>query len=170
MNTKTLITLYHSFVYPYLNYAAEVWGDASNLHLRSILKLQKKAVRIISHAGWRDHTFPLFTKLNILRLEEIHFYKIALSMFKVYHRMTPTVFSGLFIRNTEIHRYNTRQAEHFHVPQSRTNYMLRAISVKGVNVWNKIHVKVNHNCSFVSFKVALKRYIINNPSLITYIP
>ena len=90
-------------------------------------------------------------------------------MFKVYHHMTPTVFSGLFIRNTEIHRYNTRQAEHFHVPQARTNYMLRAISVKGVNVWNKIHIKVNYDCSFVSFKLALKKCIINNPSLITYI-
>ena len=76
LNTQTLITLSHSFVYPYLNYAAEVWEDASNLHLRSVLKLQKKAVRIISQVGWRDHTFPLFSKLNILRLEEIHFYKL----------------------------------------------------------------------------------------------
>ena len=50
------------------------------------------------------------------------------------------------------------------------SYMLRAISVKGVKAWNKIHIKVNHDCSFVSFKVALKRYMINNHSLITYMP
>ena len=92
LNIQTLRTLYHSFVYPYLNYAAEVWGDACSSLILSILKLQKRAIRIITHSQRLEHTTPLFLKLYILRVEEIFFYKIALAMFKVYHIISPAVF------------------------------------------------------------------------------
>ena len=116
-----------------------------------------------------EHTRPLFMKLNILRLEEIHNYKVALIIFKVFHRSTPDVFSKLFIRNSDIHDYETRQMNQFHVPVARTNYMSRSISVKGVKIWNNLSNKINHDCSFLSFKISLKKYIMNNPDLVTYI-
>ena len=169
LSVKTLCTLYYSFVYPYFNYAAEVWGGACANHLLAIIKLQKKVIRIITNSRRNEHSLPLFQKLNILRFEEINYYKIALMMFKVYHKNTPVVFSNLFVRNTDIHDHKTRQAGHFHVPYARTNYMLNAISVKGVKVWNELFVKVNHDCSYLSFKIALKKYIINNSNIISYL-
>ena len=171
LNVETLRTLYHSFVYPYLNYAAEVWGDACANHLLSIIGLQKKVIRIITNSHRREHTLPLFEKLNILRFEEIHFYKIALIMFKVHHNETPTVFTALFVRNNVIHNYGTRQAGQLHVPNARTNYMLNAISIKGVKIWNFLFTKLSHDCSYVSFKIALKKYILNhnNSSIISYL-
>ena len=169
LNVKTLCTLYYSFVYPYLNYEAEVWGNACANHLLSIVKLQKKVMRIITNSHRIEHTLPLFQKLYILRFEEIHFYKIALIMFKVYHKISPDVFSKLFIRNSDIHDHDTRQAHQFHVPYARTNYMLNAISVKGVKVWNEVSTKINFDCSYLSFKIALKKYIFNNLNIITYV-
>ena len=80
LNVKTLCTLYYCVVYPYLNYAAEVWADTSATHLSAVVKLQKKAIRIINHSQRLEHTRPLFTKFNILRLEEINIYKVALIM------------------------------------------------------------------------------------------
>ena len=169
LNVKTLCTLYHSFVYPYLNYAAEVWGSACDTHLLAIIKLQKKVLRIITNSHRNEHSSPLFQKLSILRFEEIHYYKIALMMFKVYHKTTPVVFQKLFIRNADIHDHETRQAELYHVPIARTNYMLNAISVKGVKIWNELFMKINHDCSYLSFKIALKKYIISNSNIILYI-
>ena len=90
-------------------------------------------------------------------------------MFKVYHKISPVVFGKLFIRNSDLHDYETRQANQFHVPYARTNYMLTAISVKGVNVWNEVSMKINFDCSYLSFKMALKKYIFNNPDTIEYI-
>ena len=126
-------------------------------------------IRIINHSDRREHTRPLFNKLYILRLEEIHLYKVALIMFKVYHNDTPRVFCNLFTRNFEVHNYGTRQATQFHVPNARTNYMKRAISVKGVCIWNKLSRKVNNDCSFLSFKISLKKYIISNSDIVTYV-
>ena len=33
LNRKSLLDLYHAFVYPYLTYCIEVWGNLSSVHL-----------------------------------------------------------------------------------------------------------------------------------------
>ena len=39
---STLVTLYYTFIYPYLTYCVEVWGNANNIYISSLFKLQKK--------------------------------------------------------------------------------------------------------------------------------
>ena len=45
--TSTLVSLYNSFIYTYINYCSEVWGRASDKYKKSLLKIHKIAVRII---------------------------------------------------------------------------------------------------------------------------
>ena len=47
LNTTTLITLYNSFVLPYMTYGIEVWGSANECHIKDVITLQKKIIRII---------------------------------------------------------------------------------------------------------------------------
>ena len=55
----TLLSLYHTFVYPYLHYCIHVWGKAYNTHLNDLVVLQNKAIRIISgvppRTKWTDY-------------------------------------------------------------------------------------------------------------------
>ena len=69
---QSLITLYYSFIYPYLTYCNQVWGNACASHLNKLIILQKRAVRIIAGVNPREHTDPLFIKLKILKLSEIN--------------------------------------------------------------------------------------------------
>ena len=161
LNTKTLLTLYYSFIYPYFNYALEVWGDSCNAYLHPLIILQKRAIRSISRAGWLEHTKPLFRNLKVLQLSYIHKYKVALIMFKVWHKKVPPVFSDLFTHNVNIHNHNTRQHLEFRRPFARTEYMKRAISNKGAKIWNDYCNVFNIDCSYVSFKLALKKYLVD---------
>ena len=141
--------------------------------LMQVVKMQKKVLRIISNSQRLEHTRHLFLKFQILRLEEIHFYKIAQIMFKVHHnaatRTMPLVFCDLFSRNSDIHEHGTRQRNHLHVPFARTNNMSKAITVKGVCIWNIVLQKnINIECSLLSFKISLKKFLLNYPSIVTY--
>ena len=49
VNTKTLTMLYNSLIYPHLLYGVPIWGNADDVHLKTLLTIQKKAVRIISN-------------------------------------------------------------------------------------------------------------------------
>ena len=42
LNKKTLLTLYYTFIYPYLNYCITSWGSANKTILDPLIKLQKK--------------------------------------------------------------------------------------------------------------------------------
>ena len=48
LKRHTLINLYHSYIYPYLIYCIEAWGNATNCHLEQLYLTQKKVARIIS--------------------------------------------------------------------------------------------------------------------------
>ena len=52
LKNETLRTLYYCFVYPYLNYCVEVWGDTFKTYLQTLVKLQRRVLRIISQSKW----------------------------------------------------------------------------------------------------------------------
>ena len=42
LNKISFVNLYHSFVFPYLTYCIEIWGNASDIHLDTLIKNLKK--------------------------------------------------------------------------------------------------------------------------------
>ena len=80
--TSALKTLYHSLIYPYLNYCNLIWGGTANMHLESLILLQKKCIRIISKVGYYDHTGPLFKDHKMLTVSEIYDYNCVKFIFQ----------------------------------------------------------------------------------------
>ena len=55
---ETMRNLYFSFIYPYLTYCVEIWGNACNIHLDPIVKLQKKCIRTITYSSYLNTHNP----------------------------------------------------------------------------------------------------------------
>ena len=168
LNYETLCTLYHCFVYPYLNYCIEVWGDTFKTHLQTLVKLQKRVLRIISYSRWNASVDHLYKHYFIMQLKKIHFYKVTLLMFRVKNLTAPSVLNELFTENKDVHDYNTRQKDEFHVPNATRNYLQRTISYKGVIIWNHISKYVAHDCSLLSFKCALRKHVTDDDTLLEF--
>ena len=68
LNRSALFILYCSLFLPYLTYCAEIWGNTYKSNNQCIFLLQKKIVRIVYGANFKDHTdviFSGFTKIEI---------------------------------------------------------------------------------------------------------
>jgi hypothetical protein len=65
----TLKTIYQSLFIPHLTYGIMAWSKSP--HSSQIVKIQKKAVRIITNSKYNAHTDPLFHKLKILKMEDL---------------------------------------------------------------------------------------------------
>ena len=89
MDGKTLTHLYNSFVFPYLIYGVEVWGNTNAEHLDLIIKIQKKIVRTITFSHNLAHTEPIFDTLNILNFSNLVVHGIGLLMFKYSKDLVP---------------------------------------------------------------------------------
>ena len=161
LNSSCLRSLYFSFIYPYLTYCIEVWGSATRSRLNCLIVIQKKAIRIISNSGFRDHTDPLFKQLNLLTLNNIYIYQIGIFMFKNYQNVLPAAFDNMFQYNDEIHSYATRQKNQLRIPAVRSNCLYQTVRAKGVTIWNSIFLKLTVQCSIHSFKASLFKLLIN---------
>ena len=110
LHSDTLLTLYNCMVLSHLNYCCIVWGCASQSNLNSILKLQKRAVRIILKAPFLAHTNPLFLKLKVLKINDVCKLRIATFMYNAVHpsishslHLFYTGFSFTHVTNYNLH-------------------------------------------------------------------
>ena len=80
LDQQILHNLYYrpTFVYPYLIYGVEMWGNACSVYLDPLVKLQKKCLRIITFSSYLEHTEPLFQNLKILNFQKLVIHRIAM--------------------------------------------------------------------------------------------
>ena len=64
--TSSLISLYYSLVYPYFSYCNSVLNSTYICHLKPLIILQKRAIRVLYRAEYDAHTENLFYSRKIL--------------------------------------------------------------------------------------------------------
>jgi hypothetical protein len=161
LNKSTLLTLYYSFVYPYLTYCLIIWGGAANIHIDLLLKIQKKIVRIISRTTFLAHTHDLFTNLNILPIKKLYCYEVLIFMFKIYHNMLPNILQSLYVFNNSLTR-QTRQMKQFRVLFMRLSISQKTVTYAGVKIWNYYIKIIDPDSTIYNFKNRIKNYLHGN--------
>ena len=139
LTDETMITLYYAFVYPYLQYAVEIWGNTFNCYLDGILKLQKRAVRTICYAKWREHSGPLFHKLKLLPIKQVYVFKIAQFMYKFDNSMLPNIFNNMFTIYRSCYNTRSKNCNFYKTPKHRLVVRAQFISVTGPKIWNHLN-------------------------------
>ena len=85
---------------------------------------------------------PYFNLLEILTLENIYKFKVALFMHKITNNATnvPTIFKGTFTLASEVHSYITSFVSNlnFHRPRINNNYGAITFTFAGPKMWEKI--------------------------------
>ena len=166
LKQSTLLTLYNAFIYPYFNYCIAVWGKTCNAYLAPLIKLQKRAVRIISNADRYESTAPIFKQLNILNLSKLHIYFVQLFVYKYIcedeKRKLPAIFEKFFTQNSSVHQHFTRQINQLHTMNPRCNITKNGVRCFGVKSFNYYLNRVRMNCEYNTYKSNLKYHLINN--------
>ena len=144
--------MYFTFVYPYLIYCIEVWGNAFDSHLTPLINIQKKIIRTISFSHYLDHTAPIFKELNILNLKKLVSQRISLLMYKQYLNILPSPIHELFTMNSTQHNYNTRQHTHIRTQIGRTEHVYKLFSFHGTNIWNHMSNKIPLDVSYACYE------------------
>uniref|UniRef100_A0A672HNL4 Reverse transcriptase domain-containing protein n=1 Tax=Salarias fasciatus TaxID=181472 RepID=A0A672HNL4_SALFA len=136
LNQKSLFMLYCTLILPYLTYCVEVWGNTYKSNLQTLCLMQKRAIRIVSNVGYRDHTNELFLNLQALKLTDIVEFKTAQIMYKASNNLLPGNIQKMF-RDRE-GGYDLRGKFKFKQPTVYTTLKSMCISVCGVKLWNSL--------------------------------
>ena len=162
LDTKTLTLLYNAIIVSYLNYCVEVWGNTHKTNRHSLYIKQKKAIRIVCHAKYLDHTSRLFHKLRLLKSLDIVHFNTCIFMYKAFHNLLPPSIQIYFSRSL-IKKYYF----HFYFHFARTQKKKFSISRMGVSIWNALDTKIKISSSSSSFKIAQKIALLIHISIIS---
>jgi hypothetical protein len=122
LNTKILI--YNSLIASHINYALLAWGFACD----RIVKLQKKAVRVISVSKYNAHTDPIFKRLKLLKVTDILKLQELKFFYKFKKGQLPHYLQNLPIKyNSETHQHYTRIQDNIHVNRTAHQYAKKCI-------------------------------------------
>ena len=151
---KTLISLYYSFIYPYLIYCNLIWGSTFQTHLKPLEILQKKAIRNINRAPYVSHTNQLFIRNKLLKLKDINLFYQSIHVYKSYSNFSPL-----------LHPYATRNSSNLNPTFQRTVGTQRSLSYSAPSVWNRLPAHIREAPSLAIFKRMLKTYLIDQYSV-----
>ena len=157
-----LKTLYLTLIYPYFNYCNIIWGTAYTSTLRPLTILQKKSVRLICNAEFREHTAPLFKSTKILTLNQMHTLNCAKFIYNCYNSSTYINFKYRLIQNSQIHHHNTRNRADLRPPFARLQISLNSFMIKGITIWNKLPDNIKQAHTIAYYKSKLKKLLLES--------
>ena len=157
-----LYTLYCTLVLPYINYGILIWGNTCTTYLEKILKLQKWAIRTVTNSHYRSHTGPLFSKYNALTSTDTFKLNLGIFMYKHHTNQLPNIFSSYFVKHSQKHNYQTRNAQDYSINNNKKVFSDRAIRNCGPMFWNTLDSKMKNCKTTKHFKNVLKASLIKN--------
>ena len=115
LSPKTLLLMYNSFILSSLNYGILVWGYNTD----RLIKLPKRAVRVVSKSKFNEHTDLIFKNLQILRIEDLHKLHILKFYYQLIHENIPVYFctNMTFKLHSHVHSYPTRNNKKLVAPK-----------------------------------------------------
>ena len=161
LTKKSLFILYNSFILSHIMYCNTVWGNCSSTKINAPLLLQKRALRVITHSKYLDHTDPLFRRLKTLKVHDIHTLQTSIYMYKLTQKQLPTLFYNTFKLNSNIHSYPTRRSNDYHLENPKIILAQKSIRHHGPDIWNSLPSEIKRSSSLHSFKALLKNNLIS---------
>ena len=109
-------------------------------NLDRILKLQKRAARIILKADFLTRSEGMFAELGWQPVEKRIMYNKAVLIYKVLNNLTPEYLSKLLTPVSQTHGLNLRSSKNgnLHVPRSGTALYSEAFSCSAPKLWNSL--------------------------------
>ena len=151
IDTKSLIKLYYTFIYPYMIYCNVIWGGTNQTHLNRMFVLQKRVIRVIHGLNSRAHTEELFFDSKILKLKDLNFYFLGQHVYKNFDSFTSDHVTG----------YMTRQNSDLRPMYQRLSLTQKSIYYAAPSAWNCIPRNIRCLDKIEEFKIELKNFCVN---------
>ena len=137
---QILTSIYRSLILPYLSYGITIWGNGSQIHLKKLLVLQKRVLRLMYCANNREHAVPFFKNTANLPVNMLYFESVAKLMYDVNNNLAPKNIIDLFTQIYTVHSHDTRASimGNYLVKYSRTTIQKNAFSRIGAKIWNSL--------------------------------
>ena len=126
-----------------------------------MFKFQKGAIRTISNSHYRNHTGPLFSKLNVLNVHDTFKLNLGIFMYKHHSNQLPPFLSTYLPKHVQTHNYPTRNTQYYSINKTKKTFSDCAIRYCGSSFWNSLDKTVKHCKITKHFRNQLKSGLLS---------
>ena len=155
-----LITVINALVFSKLYYCSSLWSNTSCSNLYRLQGVQNFAARVVSNRRKFDHITPILKELRWFPVKSHLYSRDALLAFKCMNDRAPAYLSSQFKTRGEVSGRDTRNTKQLDVPLYRSTAGQRTFHYRTVTLWNNINPDLKLCKSIPSFKIKLKRELL----------
>lgn len=154
-----LKSLYYAFINSHLTYCVSSWGNTYPAHLTTLIHLQNRAVRIITHSSYIASAAPIFRTLEILPLTCTFQLKLCLILYRSRNSDIPTeLLPSTQLFNTNNTRFSGNN--NLLLPKVNTNYGKMTAFFSAISFWNSLPSNIKSCSSLHCFRRLLKQFLL----------
>jgi len=158
---ENLKSLYFTLVHAHLSYGLVLWGSAYKYKLLRLEVIQKKCIRHICCANYRDTTSPLFKSLRIIKFADMYSQQVCKFMYSHKSGELPKSLDALFTSNASIHGHNTRQRHDAHITARNSGFIAKCIIHAGPKLWHELPLDIRMINSKSHYNSKIKSLIMS---------
>ena len=139
VSLQEIISLYYGLFSSNFFYGCQIWGLQSNILLDKLDRLQKRAMRLITFSGFRDHTNPILKELKIIKIRDQIQMLNSLFIHDWWNKKLPPCFENFFEAREDAHSHLTRAASSGEITERKFNskmYGRKSITCSAAKSWN----------------------------------
>ena len=163
LSEKALRLLYFSLIHSHIIYAIQAYGCAEKSVLQPIIKLQKKAIRIVSNSKYNAHCDPIFKEIEILKFEDlVDFFQLCF-MHTFHHGKLPKSFKNTWQSKSDLftlNDFNLRDALDLHIITPKLSFTQKLPLIKFPSLWNQLDIEVRQTWPPSLFKKNLRTLML----------
>ena len=140
VGTEVQKKFYQGYIQPLIDHGSITWGGTSLVNLERVLKLQKRAARIILNADFSTPSKDMFDLLKWMPIHKRLLYNTATLTYKALNGLTPENIINMLTQNPQVHDRQLRSSVDgtLMVPRSRTSLYDRSFTVSAPKYWNSL--------------------------------
>ena len=172
VNLDTLKNIYHAIFGSLMQYGCQIWGQKINSHVKRIVKLQNRAIRVINFKDYQHPTEKLYKDSKILKFQDhislLNYLFVSDSLMDNLPKSLCKQFSNVH----QIHSHPTKNLVNHCItlPKSRTiNYGIHSIMGQSCRNYNFLQINCNSQSIHTKSRY-LKKDIITKYFLNSYYP
>lgn len=150
VDKKFLKQLYYAWVHPRIYYGLSIWGGDYETNISAVKNLQNKFIKIILNYKNQSITFQDYTLLDILPVQELHFYKNCYNLF-----LNPNLCVKRDIVNPR------RPNIIYNVPRANREIFHKCFFYLAPKQYNSLPVDLQVIQNVIIFKKNLKNYLLS---------
>ena len=151
MPRSSLLTIYNSFIRPYLDYGDIIYDQAYNASFRQKLdSIQYNAALAITGTIRGTSKEKLYDEPGLETLEKRRWYRKLCCFFRIFRYKGPKYLFNVI--PTSVSTYNTRNTNNIPLFKVKYNFFQNSFFLPAVSKWNTLDLNIRNSESLNIFK------------------